>query len=352
MSSKRSGKRRATELAAAVLCAAAFLSPVLSALRADVLQSVDAIPAHLAGRFRDPAGFQRAASGQYFVFDRRSQIVFGVDDARSSAWEIVHIGSEPGRIINPVAFAVDRSGTFVVADSPNNQERIQVFTPAGFRIGGFLLPGRVRARVVLDGLALNGIGSLQFTGTSVLLSQPDTGMLITEYSLDGTPLRSFGELRRTGHEGDEALHVALNAGLPVIDPRGGFFFVFQTGEPMFRKYDAGGKLVFERRIQGREIDELVARLPTQWPRRRPDSGELPYATPTIRTAAADEHGLWVSFSEPYTYVFDGDGDKIRTVQFRAAGIVSPNHLFFDGAGHLLVTPGLYIFDAGVGSHFQ
>jgi hypothetical protein len=329
-----------------IVVVAMVIAPVLlSALSAGVLRSVDAIPAHIAGGFRAPAGFQRSTSGQYFVFDRRSQIVYGIDENHTSAWEIVHIGSEAGRIINPVAFAVEPTGTFVVADTPDNQERIQVFSPAGFRIGGFMLPGRMRARVVLDGLALNGIGSLQYSGTSILLSQPDTGALITEYSLAGRPLRSFGSLRRTGHEDDPPLHIAQNGGLPVIDPRGGFFFVFQTGEPAFRKYDAHGKLVFERRIQGREIDEFVAGLPTSWPRRRTEDGELPLVPPTIRTAAADSAGhLWISLVEPITYEFDADGDKIRTVQFRAAGTIAPNSLFFEPGGRLLVTPGLYIFD--------
>jgi hypothetical protein len=327
------------------LVAAAVLAPAVLALNTGVLHSVDSIPAHLAGRFRDAVGFERSKSGQYFVFDRRSQIVFGIDADRQSAWEIVHIGNEPGRIINPVAFASEPSGTFAVADAPNNQERIQIFTPAGFRIGGFLLPGHARARVVLDGLALNGIGSLQYTGKSILLSHPETGSLITEYSLTGTPIRSFGDLRRTGHEDDPAVHVALNGGLPVVDPRGGFFFVFQTGEPVFRKYDDAGALVFERRVQGREIDQIVARLPAKWPPRLTAAGELPLAAPTIRAAAADSNGhLWISFVEPFTYEFDGDGDKVRTVQFRAAGMVSPNHLFFDPTGRLLVTPGLYMFD--------
>jgi hypothetical protein len=331
-----------------LLCVSGFAAiaatPTLLALSAGVLHSVDSIPAHLAGRFRDAAGFERTASGQYFVFDRRSQIVFGIDASRQSAWEIVHIGSEPGRIINPVAFASEPSGTFVVADAPNNQERIQIFTPAGFRIGGFVLPGRVRARVVLDGLALNGIGSLQYTGRSILLSHPDGGSLITEYSPAGAPIRSFGDLRRTGHEDDQALHVALNGGLPVIDPRGGFFFVFQSGEPVFRKYDDGGMLVFERRIQGREIDEAVAHLPARWPRRT-DVDEVPLAAPMIRTAAADARGhLWISFVEPFTYEFDGDGDKVRAIQFGATGVIAPNHLFFDSSGRVLVTPGLYMFD--------
>jgi hypothetical protein len=317
---------------------------VVLALGPEVLRSVDAIPAHVAGRFREPFGFDRSASGEYFGFDRRSQIVWGGDARGESAWEIVHIGSEPGRILNPFAFDVAADGTFAVGDAPNNQERIQIFTPAGFRIGGFTLPGTPRARITLDGLVLNGIGSLQYTGTSILLSQPDTGGLVNEYSLSGAPIRSFGDLRKTGHENDPAVHMMLNAGLPLVDPRGGFFFVFQTGEPVFRKYDADGHLVFERRIQGREIDGFVSRLPSLWPARTAASGELPVITPTIRAAAVDASGhLWVSFAEPVTYEFDRDGDKIRAVQFRAAGLVSPNHMSFDGNGRMLVTPGLYVF---------
>ena len=52
---------------------------------------------------------------------------------------------------------------------------------------------------------------------------------------------------------------------------------------------------------------------------------------------------WLSFAVPYTYVFDKDGDKIRTLQFRAAGIMTPNSLFFGEKGRLLITPGLYEF---------
>jgi hypothetical protein len=321
------------------------LSLIVLALGPDVVRSVDAIPAGVAGRFRDPAGFERSSSGQYFVFDRRSQIVYGVDARGESVWEIVHIGNEPGRILNPFAFAVAANGSFAVADAPNNQERIQIFTPAGFRTGGFTLPGKPRARVVLDGLVLNGIGSLQYTGTSIFLSHPDTGSLVTEYTTTGALVRSFGELRRTGHEDDRALHAALNIGLPLVDPTGGFFFVFQTGEPMFRKYDPRGRLVFERHVQGREIDDFVNRLPSLWPKRDATGGEIPFLSPTIRAAAVDPSGrLWTSFTEPVTYVFDAEGDKIRIVQFRGAGPVSPNHMSFDEKGRMLVTPGLYMFD--------
>ena len=316
----------------------------VAALTPEILRSSGAVPAYVAGQFREAAGFQRAASGQYFVFDRRAHTVYGLDAQLSSAWEIVTIGSETGRIIDPTAFAVEPGGTFVVADAPNNRERIQIFNSSGMRIGGFLLPGRLKTRVVMEGAVLNGIGSLQYTGTSILMSQPETGALITEFELNGGVNRTIGRLRPTGHEEDVELHLALNSGIPLVDPAGGFFFVFQTGEPVFRKYDGAGQLVYERRIQGREIDALIAGLPATWPRRRTSEGELPLVTPTIRTAAVDPDGrLWVAFTVPYTYVFDRDGDKIRTVQFRGAGVVTPSSLFFTRTGRVLVTPGLFEF---------
>src|SRR6266566_811505 len=299
--------RRAARLVL-LLQIAVIASASLAALTVDVLKSTGGIPAHLAGRFRDPIGLQQSAFGQYYVFDRRAHAVFGIDEALESAWEIIQIGAEPGRIIDPTAFAVAPDGTFAVADAPNNRERIQIFSAVGFRTGGFFLPGRMRPRVVFENFVLNGIGTLQYTGTSILMSWPETGGLVTEYELGGAAIRTFGELRATGHEDDRELHLALNAGIPLVDPSGGFFFVFQTGEPIFRKYDREGRLVFERRIQGREIDRAVANLPTTWPRRKTEEGELPLVHPTIRNAAVDRTGnLWVSFVAPYTYVFDRDG---------------------------------------------
>lgn len=113
---------------------------------------------------------------------------------------------------------------------------------------------------------------------------------------------------------------------------------------MFQKYDAKGTLVFERHIEGRELDDLVASQPTTWPRRRTEEGEFALVMPTVRTAAVDRSSnLWISFVVPYTYVYNPDGDKVRTVQFRAAGIISPNSLFFSHTGRLLVTPGCYEF---------
>jgi hypothetical protein len=310
----------------------------------EMLKSVGGLSPAIVGLFREPLGFQQAASGEYFVFDRRGHSVHVVD-AEGASRKLVQIGGEEGRVLEPSAFALAPNGTFAVADAPRGQERIQIFDGAGKRLSGFTLPGRATTRISVGGLTLNGVGTLAFTGRSILLNHPETGSLITEYTLSGIPIRSLGPIRATGHEEDRELHLAMNAAIPLVDPAGGFYVVFLAGTPAFRKYDRAGALVFERILQGRELDPILAQMPQRWPRRTVDGTEVPLVVPLVRAAALDPSGqLWIAFvAIPTTYVFDRDGEKIRTVQFRGAGIISPTSLAFTARGRLLVTPGCYEF---------
>ncbi len=308
----------------------------------EILKAVDSLAPHVVGLFRDPIGFRQAANGDYYVFDRRGHTVYRVDPSGENATKLVQIGAEEGRLIEPSAFDVANNGTFAVADGPNGRERVSIFNAAGGWTGGFFLPGRGAARVVLGSLALNGVGTLSYNGRSLLMSHPETGWLMTESGTAGTPIRSIGRLRKTGHESDRDLQLALNSGIPIADPSGGFYFVFMAGQPAFRKYDASGALVYERVIQGREIDPLIEAIPDRWPRRA--TGELPLVAPTVRTATVDRAGqLWISFVIPYSYVYNAAGEKVRTVQFRAAGVISPSSLWFSEKGRVLITPGCYEF---------
>lgn len=319
---------------------------VASQPRVEVLKSTGGLPAHIAGLFAEPINFQQSRDGTHYVFDRRAHTVYRVDESLSKATKIVQIGQEEGRIIEPTAFDLEPGGMFVVADAPKNVERVQLFGPDGTRVGGFALPGRAAPRITLGSVVLNGLGSLQFTGRSILMNQPESGALFMEFGLSGTPLRSIGLLRATGHEADRDVHLALNVGTPLAHPKGGFYFVFQSGIPIFRRYDTQGKLLYERHIEGPELDGVLAAMPSSWPRRGgPGEGrELPLILPTVRTAAVDPSGdLWIALAVPYTYVYDSDGEKKRTVQFSAAGTVSPTSLFFAANGRLLVTPGCYEF---------
>jgi hypothetical protein len=314
------------------------------ALRVEVLRSIGGLPAHIAGSFQEAIGFQQGPDG-YYVFDRRAHAVYAVDAAKTTARTVVDIGQEDGRVIQPKGFDVARDGRLVIADAPRGRQRIQMFDAAGTRLSGFYLQGQPSARVIsVDNLMLNGTGSVQFAGTRLLLSHPESGALVTAYTPAGYPTDAFGQLRPTPFESDRELHLAHNAGLPLADPTGGFYFVFVTGRPVFRKYSERGQLLFERHIEGVEFDALLDAQPTSWPRRRVEDREVPFVAPVIRAAAVSPLGeLWISLGVPYTYVYDAQGDKIRTVQFTGAGTVSPTSLAFGQNGTLLVTPGCYEF---------
>jgi len=313
-------------------------------LDVEVVQSVGGLPAHVAGSFDDLSSCQQTPSGEYFVFDRRAHAVFSVAAPQNEPRKLVQIGAEPGRVLRPYAFDLGPDGTFIIADAPDNHGRVQVFTTSGASLGGFTLATRDIPMIILDDLIVTGITSIEYTGRSILLNQPESGALVTEYPLDSRVPRTFGDLRATGHEQDREVHLAMNTGIVTVNPRGGYYFVFVAGTPMFRKYDGRGKLEFERHIEGIELDDYVRAMPNSWPRRRLREGEVPIVQPVVRAASADLDGnLWISLAVPYTYVYDPTGDKRRTIQFRAAGILTPRTFFFTRDKRVLITPGCYAF---------
>jgi hypothetical protein len=331
-------------LVATLVACAAAVAPT-RALPVDTLTSIGGLPPHVVGRFEDAAAFHQGAAGTYLVFDRRGQAVYRVSRDRGAASRLVGIGQEDGRIIDPIGFDATEDGAFVVADRPRGRQRIQLFGPDGVRTAGFTLAAQPLAQIVMGGVALGGIGSIQVSNRRLLVSHPESGSLITTYTPIGYPADVIGRLRPTAFESDRELHLAMNAGFPLADPTGGFYFVFMTGRPSFRKYNAGGTLLFERPILGVELDAFLDAQPTEWPRRRVQDREVPFVAPTVRAAAVSPSGeLWISLAVPYTYVYDAQGDKVRTVQFRAAGTVSPTSLAFSRRGTVLVTPGCYEFD--------
>ena len=245
---------RVAALAAVValsLAALPFLSIAPEAAHhLEVLRSTGGLPPHIVGTFREPSVFQQASDGRYFVFDRRGQAVHRIDRDRTASTLLVRVGPEAGRILGASTFDLGPDARFVVADAPGGRERVQTFDLDGRRLGSFRLPGRAAPRLTLGTLVLNGVGSLDFTGRSILMNQPEIGGLITRFSLNGHPYETFGVFRATGHEADRDLHLALNSGLPLEGPHGNHYFVFQGGRPLFRKYDRNGALLFERHIEG------------------------------------------------------------------------------------------------------
>ena len=349
-SSRRTDPLQAGAACGALLCLLTILvglpwqDVLAAATRVETLRSVGGIPPFLAGEFEQASGFALRPDGASLVFDRRRHRVYAIDAARTTVTPLVEIGYELGRLLNPTSFDVADTGDFIVADAPGRQPRVSVFQATGQVLNTFTAAATESPRVIVDNFVLNGVAAARYTGSTVLLSQPERGVLVSEYSVTGAVQREFGQLRRTGLEHDREVHLAFNAALPVPARDGGVYVVFLAGPPAFRKYSAAGVLEFERTIQGREIDALVLQMPSQWPRRRVDDVSYPVVPPMVRTAAVDRKGhLWVAMSTSHVYVFDQDGEKVRTLQLFGAGVLLPSSLWFARDGRLLVTPGLYEF---------
>lgn len=344
---------RAVAVALALLVAATSLPRSSAASATDVirLESVRALAPHLAGTFEEAAGYARQPDGRSLVFDRRRHAVFAIDRDATAVTRLVDIGYEQGRLLRPTAFDVRRDdGGFLVADAPGLRPRVSVFEPGGTLLNYFEVQGTTRARLTIGNVVLNGIASARLLDDTILLSMPEQGGLVSEYSVAGTAVRTFGALRPTGHEQNPDVHLALNAALPVPAPDGHVYVVFQAGVPVYRKYTRTGTLVFERVVQSRMLDPHVLTMPTQWPLRTADGLTYPLVTPMVHTAAVDPAGnLWIATLTSHVYVFDPEGEKVATVQLVGAGPLMPNSLWFTREGRLLVAPGLYEFDtAAVG----
>ncbi len=334
-----------------VLALAATVAALRGSTQApiEILRPVGGLSARVCDSLHEPIAFVQASDGRYFLLDRRAHTIYSVDRTGTRLTKVMEAGMQKGEVLQPAVLSMAGDDAYAVTDAPFGQERIQVYNKNGSQVRAFLRPGLASPRLTMGPVILNGVGSLQFTGDRFFINAPETGALISELNLDGDPVRQVGLLRPTGHEADRNVHLALNIGLALPDAKGGVTFVFQTGVPKFRKYDATGQLVFERHIEGPHVDPYLQSLPTTWPTRKAGDGTYPIVPPMVRTAALDPAGnLWVSLAAPYTYVYDAYGDKRRTVQFDGTSGSAPVSLSFSrasGSLRALVLPGCYEYDA-------
>ena len=166
-----------------------------------------------------------------------------MDSDTKTLIKLVEIGPSSAGSFSRADSTLLRQDRFVVADASGR--RTCSFGGGGLRRAGVHASGRQRtASIVVGPLLMSGIASIQFTEPTLLISQPESGTLFTEYSSSGYAFRTFGRLRDTGHEQDRDVHLALNVGLPLVDPTGGYFCVFLAGRPMFQS-DRDGRALYD-----------------------------------------------------------------------------------------------------------
>lgn len=346
--------RNILALAAAVVATIGVIVTAAAGARAvvpaiEILTATGGLPPNIVGQFREPAAFIQTDDGRYVVYDRRAQIVYAVDAAKKTVSKLIAIGPSDGEILRPLAFAASQRRTLLILDNPGEYERVQVFHDTGTALSVFRrFPESADAlHLNVDAMLSSGLGTVSAIDTDVLTQSPDGKSLISQYTPNGVMTRRIGTLRPTGHENDRELHLAMNSGIPLAAPDGSIYFVFTAGVPMFRKYAADGRLLYERHIEGPELDTTLQSLPSVWPKRTVKNIEFPMVASTVASATIDPQGrLWVTLTLPFTYVYDADGNKTRTVQFRGAGVLMPRQLFFTKDGRILAAPGCYEFPAG------
>lgn len=244
-----------------------------------------------------------AYNGKYFVSDFEHNRVVVLDEHLNKEREIGRIGSGPGRLIHPSDISVSRDGTIYVVDSGN--DRIQSFTTDGQYTSEF-------RTTLFEGFGVD-------SRDEVHLNQPEKGSLVTVYSASGKQLRSFGKLKnfsevygRQFDSKNESYRIAMNRVRLFIDAEDNIYVTFMLA-PILQKYKPDGSLLFERRLEGPEIDNLTRILVTDTPDKYISFG---YDGLDARVIVLDpvvdprSGRIYVILADSSVYVADQNGDRL------------------------------------------
>ena len=266
--------------------------------------------------------------GLYVVSERTRNSLLVINERSEIVREISGIGSAPGRLFRPGHLDVSADGAVYVQDGGN--ERVQSFDLEGRYLGGFT--------------TTTFIGFAAGAGGEVFLGQPERGRLVTVYSRDGQVLRSFGALKKLSEvygpglpEDDEKWRNAINRVKLTSTEDGGVLVSFMLA-PFIQKYTREGELVFERRLEGPEVDRLTELVLS------PESG----GNLTISTDGFPEHVMSleavslpggeinVLLTDGSVYVADAEGRKVRVLRPKAEGSLTPDMVGLSPGGETVV----------------
>jgi hypothetical protein len=261
-------------------------------------------------------------NGLYYVTDRTRNCIVVINERFEIQRTISGIGSAPGRLFRPGYIDVSKDGLIYVQDGGN--ERIQSFAADGSYLGGFGTKPYMGMAAGLNG--------------EIYLGQPENGALVSVYSRDGKHLRSIGKLKTyselMGQEFqdlDEQYNQAANRVRLFVDHEGSVLVSFMLA-PLLQKYSPDGKLIFESRLQGPEIEAL-----------RKTPGLLTMSMDgfaatvlTLEAVALPTGEINVVLTDGSIYVVDKNGQGQRVFHSQAGQAFTPEMTGISPTGALLV----------------
>ena len=261
-------------------------------------------------------------NGLYYVSDRTRNSIVVINERFEIQRLIGGIGSAPGRLFRPGYIDISPDGLIYIQDGGN--ERIQCFA--------------------LDGTYLGGFGTKPYMGMAaglngdVYLGQPENGALVSVYSRDGKHVRSFGKLKTYSEllgqelkDLDEQYALAANRVRLSVDRDGNTLVSFML-VPLIQKYSPDGKLVFESRLEGPEIDAL-RQTPGLLTMSMDGFAETILALEAIALPSGE---INVVLTDGSIYVADQNGRRQRVIHPQSGGSFTPEMTGITPAGALLV----------------
>lgn len=197
------------------------------------------VPLFEGFQFDQPEDVRRDSQGNYYIVDSRRHRICVFDPAMKFKYQIGQLGQGPQDLYYPGDLVFDAKEQLYVMDFGNM--RVQIFDKTGRRVGGF-------------GYGQKAIEIAVTRRGEIYLNQPTKGHLISVYSAEGKLLRQFGELMSLsraypGRADDPKYRIPLSRVTTALDEQDNLYVAY-IFVPLIQKYDARGRLLWERRLEG------------------------------------------------------------------------------------------------------
>ncbi|MEO0247969.1 MAG: NHL repeat-containing protein [candidate division WOR-3 bacterium] len=244
--------------------------------------------------------------GEYYVTDMKGNRILVFNRQGKLRRTIGVVGSGPGELLRPAELAISKDDLIHVLEGGN--ERVQIMTLEGKYVNHFPIG-------YTQGFAISSKGEIFF-------GQPEKGKLISVYSRRGQLIKSFGDLRKVSDfygqayaQKNKVYELLINRVDICIDRSDNVYATFRFA-PVLQKYDPNGRLLWEVRLQGSDIDTLVNLFLTDEKNRKfiriGTDGQ--HANLVLLNAVVNQHtgNICVLLPNKVLYVLDGQGKRLHS----------------------------------------